>query len=113
VDEIDATEPTAYAALWRFLLDLDLIRSYARHNAPVDEPLRYLVANPGTIKTNLSDGTHARLVDVPAALEARTYAAEIDVALGVRDPLLPHNNRTFRLQGGPEGATVTPYGVGT
>jgi predicted acetyltransferase len=108
VTEIDATEPAAYAALWRFLLDLDLIRSYARHNAPVDEPLRYLVANPGTIKANLSDGTYARLVDVPAALEARTYAAEIDVALGVRDPLLPHNNRTFRLQGGREGATVAP-----
>jgi predicted acetyltransferase len=108
VDEIDATEPAAYAALWRFLLDLDLIRSYARHNAPLDEPLRYLVANAGTIKTNLSDGTYARLMDVPAALEARTYAAEIDLALGVRDPLLPHNNRTFRLQGGPEGATVTP-----
>ena len=108
VNEIDAVEPAGYAALWRFLLDLDLIRSYARHNAPIDEPLRYLVANAGTVKTTLSDGTYARLVDVPGALEARTYAAEIDVVLGVRDALLPDNSRAFRLQAGPEGATVAP-----
>jgi predicted acetyltransferase len=108
VDEIDATGPAAYAALWRFVLDLDLVRSYSRHNAPMDEPLRYLVANPGTVKTNLSDGTYARLVDVPRALEARTYASDIDVVLGVRDSVLSHNNRSFRLQAGPEGASVTP-----
>jgi predicted acetyltransferase len=106
VNEIDATEPQAYAALWRFLLDLDLVRSFVRHDAPVDEPLRYLLLNPRTIKTELSDGTYVRLVDVGKALEARTYASELDVVLGVRDALLPHNNVTLRLQAGPDGATV-------
>jgi predicted acetyltransferase len=110
VSEIDATEPKAYAGLWRFLLDLDLVRSFGRHDAPVDEPLRYLLLNPRTIKSELSDGTHLRLVDVRKALEARTYAAEIDVVLGVRDALLPHNHGTLRLQAGPDGASVSTAG---
>jgi predicted acetyltransferase len=106
VSEIDAIDPRAYAGLWRFLLDLDLVRSFARHDTPVDEPLRYLLLNPGTIKTELSDGTYLRLVDVRTALKARTYAVELDVVLGVQDALLPHNNAALRLQAGPDGASV-------
>ena len=107
VGEIEASEPSSYAALWRFLLDLDLVRKFSRHNAPFDEPLRYLVADPRMIKTQLTDGTYARLVDVPRALEARTYASDIDVVIGVSDSLLPDNDGSFRLQAGPGGATVT------
>jgi predicted acetyltransferase len=105
--EIEAAEPSAYAALWRFLLDLDLVRAFIRPHAPVDEPLRYLVADPRMISTELSDGTYARLVDVPRALEGRTYASDLDVVIAVSDPLLPHNDATFRLQGGRDGAQVS------
>jgi predicted acetyltransferase len=104
--EIDASDPTGYASLWRFMLELDRVRNFARHDAPIDEPLRYLLLNPRTIKTELSDGTYLRLVDVRKALVARTYAAEIDVVLGVRDAPLPHNDGTLRLQTGPDGASV-------
>lgn len=105
--DIEAAEPSAYAGLWRFLLDLDLVRKFTRGHAPVDEPLRYLVADPRMITTELSDGTYARLVDVPRALEARTYASDVDVVMAVSDPLLPHNDATFRLQGARDGARVS------
>ncbi|MET0694760.1 MAG: sterol carrier protein domain-containing protein, partial [Propionibacteriaceae bacterium] len=107
VGEVDGATPGAYAALWRYLLDLDLVRTFARSNAPADEPLRYLVADQRAIKTELLDGTYARLVDLPAALEARTYSREVDVTLAVDDRLLPANHGTFRLQTGPDGASVT------
>ena len=107
VTEIEASEPSAYAALWRFLLDLDLIRKFKRGHAPVDEPLRYLVADPRMISTELTDGTYARLVDVPRALEARTFASDLDVVMAVSDPLLSHNDGSFRLQAGPDGAQVS------
>jgi len=107
VGDIEAADPSAYAALWRFLLDLDLVRTFTRANAPVDEPLRYLVADSRMISTELTDGTYARLVDVPAALQARTYAAELDVVIAVSDPLLPHNDSAFRVQAGPDGANVS------
>ena len=107
VGDIEAADPSAYAALWRFLLDLDLVRTFTRANAPVDEPLRYLVADSRMISTELTDGTYARLVDVPAALQARTYAAELDVVIAVSDPLLPHNDSAFLVQAGPDGANVS------
>jgi predicted acetyltransferase len=59
------------------------------------------------ISTELTDGTYARLVDVPAALQARTYAAELDVVIAVSDPLLPHNDSAFRVQAWLDGANVS------
>ena len=60
------------------------------------------------IKTELSDATYARIVDVPAALQARTYAQEVDLVLEVEDSFLPEAGGRFRLAGGPQGATVSP-----
>ena len=108
VHSLDASTGPAYAGLWRFLLSLDLVRSFSWHDAPMDEPLRLLVTDPRAIKAELADGTYARLVDVPAALTARRYAAEIDVVIGVADPMQAQNDRAFRLQGGPDGAVVEP-----
>jgi predicted acetyltransferase len=110
IHSVDAATVPAYAGLWRFLLSLDLVRSFSWHDAPMDEPLRLLVTDPRAIRAELADGTYARLVDVPAALTARRYAAEIDVVIGVADPMLAQNNRAFRLQGGPDGAEVKPSG---
>ncbi len=106
VVEIDAANPPAYAALCRFFLDLDLVSRFTL-DAPTDDPLRHLVADPRRITTEVSDGTYLRLVDVRAALEARLYAADLDVVIGVRDPALPTNDGTIRLQAGPDGAEVS------
>ena len=105
VIEVNAGSPQGYAALWRFLLSLDLVRGFTA-DAPVDDPLRYLVADPGMITAELHPGTYARLVDVRRALEARTYAADLDVVIGVRDRLLPQNDGAIRLQAGPDGAST-------
>jgi predicted acetyltransferase len=107
VADLDAAGPTAYAALWRFLLNLDLVRSFRRPDSPADEPLRLLVTDPRAISTETADGTYARIIDVPAALTARRYPAEVDLVLEVVDDLLPQNHGRFRLRGGPEGAEVS------
>src|SRR5919206_533512 len=49
----------------------------------------------------------ARILDVPAALSARTYATEIDLVLDVHDPFLDRGGR-FRLHGGPDRAECVP-----
>jgi predicted acetyltransferase len=108
VENLDAATGPAYASLWRFLLNLDLVSSFSRNDAPMDEPLRLLVTDPRAIRAELTDGTYARLVDVPAALIARRYAADIDVVIGVADPMLAQNDRAFRLQAGADGAMVEP-----
>jgi predicted acetyltransferase len=105
VAALDAADLQGYARLWRFALDLDLVRSFEGPGA-VDEPLRHLVADPASVRSTSTDGTYVRLVDVARALEARRYAAEVDVVIGVRDALLPENGGSYRLQGGPYGASV-------
>jgi predicted acetyltransferase len=105
--ELDGADPMAYAALWRFVLDLDLVRTFRRDTAPVDDPLRHLLADQRAARTELFDGPFLRLVDMARALEARTYACDLDVVLTVRDALLEQNNRTIRLQAGPSGSSVT------
>lgn len=107
VHEIDATTPQAYAALWRWLLDLDLVRAIIRYSAPVDDPLLLLVADHRRVKTEQSDAAYARIIDVPAALAARTYQRDLELVIEVVDAFLPDSGGRFRLQAGTDGATAT------
>jgi len=70
----------AEAALWRYLLDLDLA----------------------------GDQLWVRLLDLPGALAARRYAVDDALVLEVSDALRPRNQGRFRLEGGPDGATCEP-----
>lgn len=106
IGEVESETPAGYARLWRYLFDLDLARSFLRRNAPVDDPVRYLVADPRAIHTELTDGLYVRLLDVPAALAARRYAAPAELVLEVRDAMVESNAGRYALQLGPDGATV-------
>jgi predicted acetyltransferase len=107
VTEVVATTPDAELALWRFLLAIDLTRSVTRWLGGLDDPLLYLASDPRRLGTTLGDGLFVRIVDLPAALSARRYAAPVDVVLEVADPLLPGNAGRWRLVGDSEKATCT------
>jgi predicted acetyltransferase len=100
-----AADPTAYAMLWDFLLNLDLSRTVRFHFAAVDEPLLCLVAEPSRLGAQLSDCLWIRLVDVGTALTQRRYATPVDVVIEVTDPILPDNAGRWRLTADGDGAT--------
>lgn len=104
IQEVRATNPRAYARMWRYLLDIDLIRTMQYDGAAVDERLRYLVADQRALQCTVNDGIFTRLVDVARALTVRRYAADIDIVLEVTDDFCPWNTGRFRLRGGPDGA---------
>ena len=105
VREVVAATRTAHVQLWRFLLDLDLTAEVTAEVA-VDDPLVLdLLAEPRAARGALRDCLHVRLVDVPAALAARRYAADVDLVLAVDDPRCPWNTGSWRLTGGPDGAS--------
>lgn len=97
VVELDAADTPARAALWRFLLDLDLIRRLKLSGVAVDEPLQQLLADPRALVTVLTDGTYVRIIDLPRALESRRYSVALDLVVEVSDELLEHNRGTFRV----------------
>jgi predicted acetyltransferase len=105
IDELVAATPDAYLALWRFLLTVDLTRKTStRHAAAVDEPLLQLVNEPRRLEAKVADALWLRIVDLPAALAARRYAADVDLVLDVADELLTDNAGRWRLRASAFGA---------
>lgn len=106
VRELIAETDAAYAALWGFVLNLDLVQTIRAAHRPVDEPLVHMLEDPRRLMRRAYDALWLRLVDVPKALAARRYGAEGRLVLGVRDDFGGYASGTFELEGGPEGAQV-------
>ena len=104
VKELVTATDDAYAALWQFCFDMDLVSTVTADRRAADEPLPWLMADPRRLKQTFKDASWIRLVDVSAALSARAYSAEDGLVLQVRDPFLEWNDGKVRLEGGPEGA---------
>ena len=104
VEEVRALSTPAYAALWRFLLSLDLVRTMRAPIASPDDPLRHLLAEPRALHAQPYDALWVRLVDVGRALAARRYPARVNLVLEVRDRFCPWNDGRWSLVGHPAGA---------
>jgi predicted acetyltransferase len=101
----EALDPAAYAALWRYLAAIDLTATVTFRNRPADDPLVHLASDVRRCRLGWRDGLHLRLVDVGAALAARTYACPVDVVLDVEDTFCPWNSGRWRLTGDTKGAS--------
>lgn len=108
VRDLQASNPAAYADVWRFVLDVDLIVRVTAWGRPVDEPLLHLVAEPRRLRATLTDELWLRVVDVAHALRRRRYAVEGRIVLEVHDRFCPWNDGRYALEGGPDGATCEP-----
>jgi len=97
VAEVAALDAAATHRLWSTLLDLDLTETIESPMLPVDDPLLQLLVDPRRATPRLSDNVWVRLLDLPTALEARRYAAPVDVVLDVTDARLPANAGRWRL----------------
>jgi predicted acetyltransferase len=106
VRDLVAATPGAYADLWRFVLDVDLVTSVEASNRPIDEPLFHLMREPRRLRARMSDNLWVRLVDVPRALAARRYAAAGRLVLEVADPFCPWNGGRYALEAAEDGAAI-------
>ncbi|MER8042976.1 GNAT family N-acetyltransferase [Streptomyces sp. NPDC094032] len=102
--DLAGLDPAAEAALWRFLCSVDLTSRVRIHSRPVDDAWLHLVSDVRRCEVTVRDGLHVRLVDVGAALEARTYQAGVDVVFEVADAVCPWNEGRWRLTGDAKGA---------
>jgi predicted acetyltransferase len=101
-------DAAAELALWRFALDLDLTGRVVAYSRPLDEPLRWRLADPRRLRTiSMLDHVWARLLDIPKALGARTYGLDEQIVLDIRDPFRPETAGRYLLQTSPEGADCT------
>jgi predicted acetyltransferase len=101
--DLDALDPVSYAALWRYLFDLDLTWTVRASRRPVDDPVLHLVSDVRRAQPRARDSLHLRLVDLPGALGARSYAGPVDVVLEVEDRFCPWNAGRWRLTADDKG----------
>ncbi len=87
VEYLMANTPDAYAALWRFLLELDLTATVHAGLRPVDEPVRWLISDFRAMKVETYDHLWLRILDVPTTLQAREYYAPVAMTIEVTDAL--------------------------
>jgi len=102
VEEAVGSTPAGTRAIWRYLFDLDLVRTLTASRLPADHPVLSLVAEPRRLGTSLGDGLWLRLVDARKALEGRTYGptgqASGRLTMDLRDEYCPWNAGRWTLE---------------
>lgn len=99
VHELVGADADVELALWRYVLDVDLVRHWTAELRPVDDPARRACRDLRAYRTlRRLDELWVRLLDVDAALRARRFGPARDaVHLEVRDPLFDENTGTWSL----------------
>lgn len=95
--EVIGATPDAVRSILRLLLDIDWTAAIHFPVMPVDHPLRLLLQEPRRATFHLYDTLWVRLVDVAAALSARSYASDDAVVLDVRDAFCAWNAGRYRV----------------
>ncbi|MER5218434.1 GNAT family N-acetyltransferase [Streptomyces sp. NPDC002838] len=105
LQDTEALDAAAHTALWRFLFEIDLTSTLKAWGRPMDEPWMSMVSDIRRCGLRVRDSLYVRLVDVGAALQARTYQAPVDVVFEVEDDFCPWNAGRWRLTGDAKGAS--------
>lgn len=112
VREMTTVSAAARRALWRYVADVDLVQTIKTWNAPVDEPLRWMLRESRRMELQrLHDHLWVRFVDVAKALTARRYATDGELVVEVHDEFRPDAAGRYELTAGPDGAACVRTGA--
>ncbi|ONI85648.1 GNAT family N-acetyltransferase [Saccharothrix sp. ALI-22-I] len=105
VREIAARTDEAYAAIYRYLLDIDMVGELQFFTAS-DDPIVHLLEDSRLALRSRADSLWVRIVDVDRALTQRRYSSDVDAVLEVSDEFCPWNSGRWRFTVKDGGATV-------
>lgn len=100
VREVVATSPEGTREIWRYVFGIDLVERIIAYYLPADWPLMHMVEEPRRLRYSFSDSLWLRIIEMKAALEARSYATEDTLVFEVRDDFCAWNNARWRLDSG-------------
>ena len=96
VVEAFAETPRATREVWRYIASIDLTTTIDYHLMDTASPAFLMLRDPRALHLRVDDGLWLRILDVAAALRARSYAGEGSVVLEVQDELEPTNTARYR-----------------
>jgi predicted acetyltransferase len=108
VVEAMGASPEATYAIWRFLFGIDWMARVKTYLLSVDHPLLLSVAKPRRLNFQMREGIWIRLIDVGAALSARSYASDDAIVVEVVDEFCPWNAGRWRVARGGVAKTDAP-----
>ena len=97
VIEAISTTDRAHTGLWQYLANIDLFPRIRWWNMPVDDPLWWKLVEPRRLVRKRGDALWIRIMDVPAALEARSYETDGSIRIAVEDPFRPETSGVYEL----------------
>ncbi|HZD23091.1 MAG TPA: GNAT family N-acetyltransferase [Acidimicrobiia bacterium] len=98
VVEVITAGSESHRAVWAFLTNIDLFPRVTWWNAPVDDPLSLIVDDSRRVRRSLSDSLWIRVLNVPSALEARSYEHDGVIVLGLHDATRSRSEGTYQLE---------------
>ena len=97
IDELHATTTDAVRGLAEFFANIDLIDEVVFRQRPTDEPIRWMLEDSRAFKPTSSEFQWYRLLDLPGALESRTYTGAGSLVIEVEDSLCADNDGRWQL----------------
>jgi predicted acetyltransferase len=117
VEELRGLTPEVEAGLWEFVFGIDLVGEVRARRRALDDPLRWRLADSRQLRvTDVVDWLYVRVLDVPAAFEARGYRREGRLVVDVLPPPDDLEGQAdgapgrWVLEAGPDGASCRPAG---
>jgi predicted acetyltransferase len=110
VQDLVATDADAEAALWQHVCDIDLTTTIEAGLRPPDDALPESLVDRSRTRAAEDMPLYTCLLDVRGALTARAYAVRGSTVFSVHD-VPGHDDATYRLEVGPDGAECVPTGA--
>ena len=106
VTDLFGLTPQAHRAIWEALSAYDNAGEVRWDNAPVDDPLPNMLAEPRMLDIRQRDGIMARAVSVEDALTQRPYPEAATLRFQLRDDFLEWNSGRWELETDPEASAM-------
>lgn len=87
IEYLVASTDDAYAGLWRFFVEMDLVKTVKAPLRSITEPVLWQLSDMRAVTMSPKDHLWSRIVDVPAAMIARSYSGRGQFVFAVTDPL--------------------------
>lgn len=97
VVEVAGLDPAAEQTLWQWLFSIDLIGTVRGWRGPAPHPLQLMITEPRRLAVTLNDGMWLRIIDLPTALQGRSYNGGGSIVFDVADEFCPSNAGRWQL----------------
>jgi predicted acetyltransferase len=109
--EVTGLDAATERTIWHWLFETDLAGHIKGWRGPVPHPLLLQLTEPRRLGLGVREGLWLRLLDMPAALEARTYQGLGAISFELTDDFRPVNAGRWRLEVGSDGSAAGDRGV--